>query len=492
MNHSTPKGQHVVVLGGGLAGLSAAEQLVQQRSPSKFSRVSVIEASGRFGGVIETVREDGWLVERSADSFLASRPEGIALVHRLGLEEMLISVAPSARRALVWCPDRTGRGGRLVPVPSGFRLLAPSRSGPLLTTPLLSWRGRLRAVAERFVPARRSLDDESLESFAVRRLGREAFDRLVQPLVSGIWTADPARLSMNAACPDFLAFERNHGSLTRGEQQRLRVAGLLADASGARYGQFVSFQNGMQTLTTGLLTRLQESGVKLVSDRVESLQRNAAGWQVNCGREEPIQASAVVVATPAFVASRLLAAVHPSLAADLAAIEYAGAAVVSLGFQRDKIDHPLDAAGMIVPRIAGRRLVAASFSSIKFPNRAPVGSVLMRGFIGGALDPSAAELPDDELANKVLSDLRDMLCIRGQPQYGRIDRWHTAVPQYNLCHVDRVRRISAAEKCLPGLGLAGAAYRGVGIPQVIQSGQEAALRAIGQSENSVAEEGTTT
>ena len=481
MEHSIPNEQHVVIIGGGLAGLSAAEQLVRQETITAAPRVTVIEAAGRFGGVIETIHEAGWLVERSADNFLAARPEGIDLVKRLGLEETLVSVAPTARRALVWSPNKRGGGGRLLPVPAGFRLLAASRPQTLLATPLLSWPGRLRAAAEGFIPARRSQDDESLESFAVRRLGREAFDRLVQPLVSGIWTADPARLSMAAACPDFLAFERNHGSLARGEQHRLQMAGLRDVASGARYGQFVSFKRGMQTLIEGLLARLREAGVELVSNRVESLRQDATGWQVGCVGEKPIYASAVVVATPASHASQLLMAAAPALAADLAAIEYAGAAVVSLGFARDDVGHPLDAAGMIVPRVAGRRLVAASFSSVKFPDRAPPGSVLMRGFIGGALDPSAAELADDALANQVLTDLREMLGIRGRPQYGRIDRWHTAMPQYNLGHVDRVERIRAAERLLPGIGLAGAAYGGVGIPQVIQSGQEAALRAIGQS-----------
>lgn len=483
MTNSSVPPPHIVILGGGLAGLAAAEAVVSQGDPAAPPQVTVLEAAERFGGIIETVYDDGWLVERAADTFLTARPEGLDLVHRLGLDDALVSVSPSARRALVWSPAARGGGGRLVPVPAGFRLLAPGRPAALLKTPLLSWPGRVRAALEQCVPPRQGPGtDESLEAFAVRRLGREAFDRLVQPLVSGIWTADPARLSMAAACPDFLALERKHGSLTRGEKHRLRTAGLNADASGARYGQFVSFQRGMQTLIDGLVARLRARGVELVCDRVETLHREAAGWNVGVAGGPPLSASAVVVALPAPVASRLLAPAAPELATELAGIEYSGAAIVSLGFDRADVEHPLDAAGMIVPRIAGRRLLAASFSSTKFPRRAPADAVLIRGFLGGALDPTAAERSDHEISQQVLADLRDILGIRGEPRYGRIDRWHAAMPQYNLGHVDRIKRIRAAESRLPGLALAGAAYEGVGIPQVIAAGQQAMERAVGSQQ----------
>ena len=205
--------QHVVVIGAGLAGLAAAEAML-----AAACRVTVVEATGRPGGVIATVRRDGWLVERSADNFLAVRPEGVALVERLGLAGELVGVDPRVRRALIW------HAGRAVPAPTGFRLLAPGRVGGILGTPLLSPIGRLRLLAEPFMPTRdASATDESLESFARRRLGRQAFERLVQPLAAGIWTADPARLSMAAACPDFFAMERTHGSLWAPERPALHA-----------------------------------------------------------------------------------------------------------------------------------------------------------------------------------------------------------------------------------------------------------------------------
>lgn len=461
--------QHVVVIGGGLAGLAAAEAILT--APS--CRVTVVESTGRPGGVIATVQRDGWLVERSADSFLAVRPEGVALVERLGLAGQLVGVDPRVRRALIW------HAGRAVPAPTGFRLLAPGRADGILGTPLLSPLGRLRLLAEPFIPARgASAGDESLESFALRRLGRQAFERLVQPLAAGIWTADPARLSMAAACPDFFAMERTHGSLWAGERARLRQAGAGPAAAGARYGQFVTLAGGMETLPRRFAAALAERGATFVHAAAGPLARDAAGrWQVPLlatGPATPLAADAVVVAVPAPAAAGIVAAVDPALAADLAAIEYAGSAVVSLGFPRDRVAHPLDAAGMVVPRVAGRRALAVSFSSAKFPGRAPAGCVLVRVFVGGALDPETARLPDADLATLAREEVAALIGARGEPLLVQIDRWRGAMPQYHVGHLDRVTRIERAAAQIGGFALAGAAYRGVGIPQVIASGQAAA------------------
>lgn len=463
--------RHAVIVGGGLAGLAAAESL-----QDGGWRVTLIEPSGRCGGVIETVSRDGWLVERSADSFLAARPEAVELVGRLGLSGSLVGIRPEVRRALV-C-----RGGRLYPVPAGFRLMAPGRVWSVLSTPLLSLPGRLRVVLERVVPRRHAGNggsDESLRDFAVRRLGREAFERLVHPLVSGIWTADPGRLSMAAACGEFLAMERSHGSLWAGEAARIRSgkAGANDLAAGARYGQFVTLAEGMETLPARLAGTLADRGVAIRRVGAERLSRGkVGGWSVATSDGDAIDADGVVVAAPAAVASRLVAAVDSSLAAELAAIEYAGSAIVSLGFAREDVAHPLDAAGVVVPRAESRRILAVSFSSSKFPGRAPDGMVLMRSFVGGALDPSAARLGNEELEAIVMDDLRSLLGVRGSPRLVQIDRWTGAMPQYHLGHLDRLTRIDARLNGLPGLALAGAAYRGVGIPQVILSGQTAAAR----------------
>jgi oxygen-dependent protoporphyrinogen oxidase len=476
MNTETPattgaSSRRAVVIGGGLAGLAAAESLA-----AAGWRVTVVEPSGRLGGVIETVRRDGWLVERSADNFLAVRPEGTALVERLGLTDQLIGVEPRVRRALIL------HRGRPVPVPAGFRLLAPGRLSSVLTTPLLSPAGRLRVAAERFI-SRGTGRDESLERFAVRRLGREAFERLVQPLVAGIWTADPAKLSMAAACPEYLDMERRSGSLSAGERLRLRSTGAAAHAAGARYGQFVTLATGMETLPRALGRQLATSGVDFLTATAERLDRVACGWQVQLqpqsGIATSLEADAVVVAVPAPAAAAILNGVDRELAALLGGIEYAGSAVVSLGFSRADVSHPLDAAGIVVPRIEGRRILAASFSSSKFPGRAPEGHVLVRTFVGGALDPGAALLDDEPLVALVRRELADVIGARGTPKLVQIDRWTRAMPQYHLGHVERIMEIKRRLAGIAGLAIAGAAYEGVGIPQTIASGQSAAAKLTG-------------
>jgi oxygen-dependent protoporphyrinogen oxidase len=466
---NTPRLQDLVVIGGGLAGLAAAEEGVRG---GRGGRVTIVEPAGRVGGVIESARRDGWLVERSADSFLAARPEGVELVERLGLGGDLIGIEPRVRRALIL------HRGRLVPVPSAFRLMAAGDAGSILTTPLLSLAGRLRLLCEPLVP-RGHASDETLEHFAVRRLGREAFERLVQPLVAGIWTADPAKLSMAAACPEFLDMERRHGSLAAGERARRKATPQTPAAAGARYGQFVSLANGMETLPRRLWERLEAAGVRLERARATSLARTDGGrWCIGLDSSPSIEADGVVVAVPAAVASRILDQVDPTVAGDLAAIEYAGSAVVSLGFHRHQVAHPLDAAGMVVPRREGRRILAVSFLSSKFPGRAPEGHVLLRTFVGGALDPEAARLDDDALVALVRRELADILGVSGDPALVQIDRWHATMPQYHLGHVERVARIRQRLREIPGLAVAGAAYTGVGIPQVIASGQEAARAAL--------------
>jgi oxygen-dependent protoporphyrinogen oxidase len=461
---AAPPGPLVVVIGGGMAGLAAAEALAE----SGTCRIVLLEPSGRPGGVLDTVRRDGWLVERSADNFLAARPEGLALCERLGLSSSLIGVDPAVRRALVF------HRGRTVPAPAGFRLLAPGAAAGVLASPLLSPLGKARVLAERFVPRRRTSADEPLEAFAVRRLGREAFERLVQPLVAGIWTADPARLSMAAACPEFVALERDAGSLTAGERARLRTSPRQASATGARYGQFVALADGMGTLPRVLAERLASLGVEFRTAAARGITRTAGGWLVDLAGGDPLPAAGVVIATRAPVAAGLLAAVDRPLADALGAIEYAGSAVVSLGYARADIAHPLDAAGVVIPRSAGRRILAVSFSSAKYPGRAPAGHALLRVFVGGALDPATPLLADGPLIDLVRGEIAEVIGARGTPVLVQVDRWTGAMPQYHVGHLERVALIRARLATLPGLAVAGAAYEGVGIPQVIASGRAAA------------------
>jgi oxygen-dependent protoporphyrinogen oxidase len=392
------------------------------------------------------------------------------------------------------------RSGQLLPIPDGFYLMSPRKLAPLLSSPILSPAGKLRLLAERFVTRRPEAHDESVASFATRRLGRETFERLVQPLVAGIYTADPARLSMAATMPQFLELERSHGSLLRATLGRVRTAGPAVhasdqfrsdaqSASGARYGLFLAPRHGMASLVNALVQRLPAQAIYFHAS-VTKLSRDSAGqWRVDIAPPNPQSAirnpqsplptsrfDAVILAVPTFVSAGLVASIDHELARELAAIEYAGCAVVSLGYRRAQIGHPLDGFGFVVPQIEGRRIIAASFASRKFPGRAPADGALIRVFIGGALQPELLDLDDDQLRRLAENELAELLQISGEPLVCDIARWPRSMPQYHVGHLDRVACIEVLAAKHGNLALAGNAFDGVGIPQCIASGERAAER----------------
>jgi oxygen-dependent protoporphyrinogen oxidase len=403
------------------------------------------------------------LLEHSADNFITTTPWGVALCQRLGCPEQLIPTNEAQRRALVVCR------GRLEHVPEGFALMAPRKLGALVRSPVLSLRGKLRSLAEYFVPPRKETSDESLADFARRRLGREAYERLVQPLVGGIYTADAEKLSIRATLSRFVEMEQRHGSLIRALRKQSSTDGD-AEAAGARYSMFVAPRDGMSSLVETLTARLPADCIRL-NARVESVQRLADGrWLA--GSPEPFDA--VIVATPSHQAAKLLAGHDETLARHLESIPYAGCAIALVGYRRQDIGHPLDGFGFVVPEIEMRRILACSFSSNKFPGRAPDGQVLLRVFVGGARHPEHLELGDEQLRRIVIEELTELLSIGGEPTLFAIARWASAMPQYHLGHCELVNQIEAIAAATPGLALAGNAYRGVGIPDCIHSGEQAA------------------
>jgi oxygen-dependent protoporphyrinogen oxidase len=360
-------------------------------------------------------------------------------------------------------------------------LMVPERIWPVLTSGVLSPWGKLRLLGEYFVPARKSDGDESLASFARRRLGTEAFDRLVQPLIGGIYTADPEKLSLAATLPRFLDMERQAGGLIRGRNSASSKPDEVVDptVSGARYSLFATPRGGLSSLIDALVERLPP-GVIQFGVQATALDRTAdGGWQIRFSAaggqaDRSWPCDAVILAVPAHVAATTVRPVSSELAAELAGIPYAGAVVVSVGFRRDQIAHPLDGFGVVVPAQERRSILAISFGSVKFAGRAPAGQVLLRVFVGGACQPELARLDDESLRRMVLGELAELLGARGEPLVCDIARWPASMAQYHLGHLDRIVRIERLVAGLPGLALAGNAYRGVGIAQCIRSGQRAA------------------
>ena len=473
--------RRVAIIGGGISGLSAALQL-QELDPAL--QWQLFESSDRLGGVLQTETRDGYLIEHSADMFTTQEPGAVQLCEQLGMTSQLIPTDDRFRRAFV-----VGEG-RLHPVPLGFSLLQPQRLGSIVSTPLLSWRGKARMLAEYFQPAKRGTEDESLAQFATRRFGQEAFERLIQPLVGGIYTADPESLSMQATLARFLAMEREHGGLIRatlaGRRRRDPRAKVERQASGARYALFMTPRYGLSSLIAQIERQLSPTSVR-TGCRVESLSRDTDGsWRLeiqsqSAATRETELFDGLILATPASHAARLLGDVEPHLASDLKSIPLAGAAIVIAGFRRDQIRHPLDGFGLVVPMREQRKILSASFASIKFPERAPDGEVLMRIFVGGACQPELLEYSDSQIEQFALQDLAELLGVRGEPRFAFVRRWHGTMPQYHIGHVERVQNIERRVEAIANLQLAGNAYHGVGIPFCIRSGQRAAQLLLSQS-----------
>jgi len=463
--------RRLVVVGGGVSGLAAAHhasELARERGAAV--ETTLVEARPRLGGTIATEHVDGFLVETGPDSFLSEKPWALALCRRLDLEDRLVRTDDRFRRIFVLF------GGRLHPLPDGFQLLAPTRLAPFLRSRLLSWPGKLRMALDLVLP-RGAGGDESLGDFVRRRLGREALERIAQPLVAGIYTADPDTLSLAATLPRFLELERRDRSVTLALWRARRAGGEAAGTSGARWSLFVTFRDGMDELVRALGDRLPPGAVRL-KERATGLARAGGGWRVGLADGGGVDADAVVIASAPHEAARLLRDGDPALAGLLAQIPCASSATVTLGYRRSDIPRPLDAFGFVVPRIEGRPILACTFSSVKYPGRAPAGHALLRVFVGGALDAGVLDGDDESLAALARAELQHALGVTAPPVLTRVGRHPSAMPQYLVGHLNRVEAIDRMLTGHPGLALAGGAYRGVGIADCVRSGEQAVERVL--------------
>ncbi len=469
MSLPQPSNLRLAVLGGGISGLTAAYRLTKLLPAA---RIELFEASDRLGGVLETHQPPGLLVERGADSFQNKLCWGVELCEELGIAEELIHTNSENRRALIL------KGDQLHPVPEGFVIICPHSMSSIMKTPLLSWRGKLRVFAESSVPVHPEIDrpdfDESVASFAKRRLGAECFERLVQPLLAGIYTADPEKLSMAATMPNAIADERVHGSLYRGAKKRSGEASQTA--SGARYGTFQTLRGGLSRLVQELAEQIGVQNIRM-NQGVNSLRRQTLDqWVLETDAEEVGPFDGVVVALPTPRAANILETTDEALAGELARIPYASSAIVSLAYRTNQISKLPTGFGIVVPSVENRPFIAASFSSVKFPGRAPDDQLLVRVFLGGATLPEQMKLSDLELESIALGEMKKHLGTEASPLWSDIVRWNEKMPQYHVGHLQLVERIERRVREISGLELAGNAYRGVGIPQCIHSGDEAAHR----------------
>ena len=468
---------HVVIIGGGISGLAALEHLARE---APWIRVTLLESGDRLGGHIRTVRTGGLVIETGPDVILTAKPAALDLARRIGLADRICGTNPDVHGSYI------SSGGSLRRMPDGLTGLVPSRFRPFISTPLISPLGKARVAFEYLLPKGSDTREESIEHFVVRRFGREMYDRLVEPLLSGISAGDGARLSIDAMFPQLRSYEREHGGLIRGV-----LARRGRETAPRATSPFASFPTGLQELVDGIERFVHDadpegSRVRIrrgargltITRHVETPAEPGLRYDVWSSDGERIPADCVVVATPAFAAAALLADLDRALAGHLATIEYSSTVTITLSYPCDAVPRPLDATGYVVPRIERRPVLACTWSSAKFSGRAPAGTALFRLFLGGIGRRDFVARDDRDLMDIARAEMRDVMGITAEPALARIDRHARAMPQYTVGHRDRIARILAAAAHHRGLALAGAIYTGLGIPDCIASGVFAARQAL--------------
>ena len=474
----------IAVLGAGITGLSAAYRLTRRIAIGTLppeTQIVVFDRRPRIGGVLETVTRDGHQIEQSADNFITTVPWGIDLCCELGIDSELVQTNADYRRTYVV------RHGRLHLLPDGFLMMAPTKLWPLATTPLLSPFGKLRAGLELLLPARRDDSDESMAHFVKRRLGREVFERLVEPLISGVYAADMEKLSVLATMPRFRDMERTHRSLILAMRSQMlqkrradRMTGQKNDQeSGARYSMFVTLRSGLSRLCETLAAHLPPDALRLDCEIVSLAKERPSEsgrtqWSLRNSRGETESFDHVIAALPAHAAARLLRDPLPEIGERLGRIEHQGTAIVTLAFRPEQIRQSIRGMGFVVPTIERSPLLAGSFSSLKYEHRVPNDNLLLRLFAGGARAPEMAEMPDAELIPLLCKELKRIIRVDGDPIFTVTAHWPRTMPQYHVGHRELIADTQTLLLQEPTIRLAGNYIQGVGIPNCMHSGQIAA------------------
>jgi oxygen-dependent protoporphyrinogen oxidase len=460
--------KRIAIIGAGIAGLSAAYYL------SKFARqggqqleITLVEKEGRLGGSLLTEEVDGFLLEGGPDCFISEKPWALQLCRELGLEQEVIGTNQQLRRTFILLK------GRLHEIPEGFMLLAPTSLWPFIKSSLFSLPGKARMGLDLILPRKKSDGEESLAAFVLRRLGREALERIAEPLVAGIHAGDPETMSLKSTFPRFIDLEKEHRSIIWGMYQRKKHFAHQQ----SRYTMFLTLRQGMEGMISTLKKTLPPKtilpGQEVIAiEKITGKPAQKSRYRVRLrGMKKAMEADAVILATPAFVTAELLDGMAEDIAELLNTIPYCSTATVNLAYERSQIGHPLDGYGFVVPRVEKRSIMAATFSSVKFTHRAPQRKVLLRSFVGGAKNEAIVSWEDDKLLAAVQEDMGEILEITGAPLIARIYRWPKSMPQYTQGHEERLSRIEQGLARHPGLFVTGSAYRGIGISDCVHEAE---------------------
>ena len=459
----------IAIIGGDISGLSAAFYLEKARAEGTDLEYTLFEASQRLGGCMSSDRVDGCLVEAGPDSFLTEKPWAVALCKELGIADQLIGSNDSQRKTYIVVH------GRLVAMPDGLMFMVPTQLMPTALSPLFSWSTKLRMLQELLHPPRPMQDDETVAQLVERHFGAEVVDRLADPLLSGVYGGDAGKLSARAVLPRFVEMEEKYGSLSRAMLAAHNKM-LAQRKQQAPRPLFTSLREGMQQMVDAIVARLRPESIRL-RQHVQRVYENG-GWRVSIEMNGDEQFDSVIVAAPANVAGVLLDGVDQGLARNLLDITYSSSVTVTLGYYKQQLTTLPPGFGFLVPRSEGTRMLACTFVHNKFPHRAPEDKGILRCFLGGARDEAVLGLNDEEMLETVHRELRDIVRLEAQPIFARVYRWREAMAQYEPGHIARVEQIEKRVAEIPGLALAGNAYHGIGVPDCVRSGNEAANKVV--------------
>ncbi len=458
--------KRIAIIGGGISGLSSAFYLEKARAAGMELEYTLFESGQRLGGCMSSDRIEGCLVEAGPDSFLTEKPWASNLCQELGIADQLIGSNDSQRKTYIVVK------GRLIVMPDGLMFMVPTQLVPTALSPLFSWSTKMRMARELLHPPRPMHDDETVAEMVERHFGAEVVDRLADPLLSGVYGGDAGKLSARAVLPRFVEMEEKYGSLSRAMLAARKKMKAAAGKQPAR-PLFTSLKDGMQQMVDTIVGRLNPESIRL-RRHVRRVYPENGGWRVSIEMNGDERYDAVILATQANVAGTLLDGVDSGLARNLLDITYSSSVTVTLGYYKDQLAKLPPGFGFLVPRSEGTRMLACTFVHNKFPHRAPEGKGILRCFLGGARDEAVLGLTDDEILQTVSRELRDMVKLEGRPIFARVYRWREAMAQYEPGHIARVEQIEKRVAEIPGLALAGNAYHGIGVPDCIRSGKEAA------------------
>lgn len=476
--------KRIIIIGGGIAGLAAAYKVKRAAALGHEVEFILIEKDPRLGGKILTEivpdpQGNGrFIVDGGPDCFLTEKPACHRIAKLTGIFDQELPTDDSRRKT--WILSR----GKLHALPDGVIMFAPTKFIPFVTTGLFSWPGKIRMGLEFFIPPKKvkpgEFNDETLESFVVRRMGRECLDRLAEPLVGGIHASDPAKMSLAATFPRLLEMEQKYGSLLKGFLAIRKMVEEMRRKYPTQPGEkprtfFTSFVNGMQQLTDRMAEVAGLEKMRIGRSVVSLQPKHQHRWEIHLSDSSTLEGDAVILATESWAAEPLLRPLDQAIADALAGIPCTSSATVSFAFHEAEVGFDLNAFGVLCPLVEKRALMAATYSSTKWPGRAPKGRVLLRGFVGGPHHQAIMERSDEEIIRIVHSELQEIIGLnpKAKPLFTRLYRWHLGMPQYIMGHLSRVEFIEKRSGEIKGLALAGGSYRGVGLPNCVESGEKA-------------------